>query len=84
MKRTTNKTNTKPTKPKQEPAQQTQELVDQFRELRLPSFRDHFQETTQRANQEGLSYLDYLSELTTLECDKICLRRLGFLWLGFL
>jgi len=74
MKRTT----TKPTKPKQEPAQrsaqQTQELFDQFRELRLPSFRDHFQETTQRANQEGLSYHDYLSELTTLECEA---RRVG-------
>jgi len=44
-------------------------LTDQFRELRLPSFRDHFQETATRATTENLSHLDYLSELTTLECE---------------
>jgi DNA replication protein DnaC len=45
------------------------QLTDQFRELRLPSFRDHFQETATRAATENLSHLDYLSELTTLECE---------------
>ena len=44
-------------------------LTDQFRALRLPSFRDHFQETATRATTENLSHLDYLSELTTLECE---------------
>ena len=33
------------------------------------SFRDHFQETASRATTENLSHLDYLSELTTLECE---------------
>jgi DNA replication protein DnaC len=45
------------------------QLTDQFRELRLPSFRDHFQEAATRATTENLSHLDYLSELTTLECE---------------
>ncbi len=45
------------------------QMTDQFRELRLPSFRDHFQETASRATTENLSHLDYLSELTTLECE---------------
>jgi DNA replication protein DnaC len=44
-------------------------LMDQFRELRLPSFRDHFQQSATRAAAENLGHLDYLSELTTLECE---------------
>lgn len=44
-------------------------LTEQFRELRLPSFRDHFQTSAQRAATENLSHLEYLSELTTLECE---------------
>lgn len=44
-------------------------LTDQFRELRLPSFREHFQETATRAATENLSHLDHLSELTSLECE---------------
>jgi DNA replication protein DnaC len=48
--------------------QQTQ-LTDQFRELRMPSFRDHFATAATRAAQEHLSHLDYLTELTTLECE---------------
>lgn len=47
----------------------THQLTEQFRELRLPSFRDHFQATAERAATENLSHLDYLSELTTLECE---------------
>jgi DNA replication protein DnaC len=47
----------------------TAQLTEQFRELRLPSFRDHFVETARRAARENLSHLDYLSELTTLECE---------------
>lgn len=45
------------------------ELTEQFRELRLPSIRDHFSAITRRASVENLSYLEYLSELTTLECE---------------
>lgn len=44
-------------------------LMDQFRELRLPSFRDHFQQSATRAAAENLGHLEYLSELTTLECE---------------
>jgi DNA replication protein DnaC len=45
------------------------ELTEQFRSLRLPSFRDHFQAAADRAATEQLSHLQYLSELTTLECE---------------
>lgn len=45
------------------------ELTEQFRELRLPSFRDHFQNSARRAAAENLSHLEYLSELATLECE---------------
>lgn len=48
---------------------QTSQLTDQFRELRLPSFRDHFQQSAIRATTENLSHLEYLAELTTLECQ---------------
>lgn len=45
------------------------ELTQQLRELRLPSFRDHFQNSARRAAAENLSHLEYLSELATLECE---------------
>jgi len=45
------------------------QLTEQFRSLRLPSFRDHFHEAADRAATEQLSHLQYLSELTTLECE---------------
>ena len=45
------------------------ELTEQLRELRLPSFRDHFQNSARRAAAENLSHLEYLSELVTLECE---------------
>lgn len=49
-------------------------LSDQFRELRLPSFRDHFESSAQKAAQEGVSHVEYLSELTQLEVQS---RRTG-------
>jgi len=45
------------------------QLTEQFRELRLPGFRDHFEETAMRAATENLSHLEFLSALTTLECE---------------
>jgi DNA replication protein DnaC len=47
----------------------TGQLTEQFRELRLPSFRDHFAMAAQRAATESHSHLEYLSELTTRECE---------------
>lgn len=44
-------------------------LNQQFRELRMPSFRDHFETQAARAATEDLSHLEYLSELTTLEIE---------------
>jgi DNA replication protein DnaC len=57
----------------------TLQMTDQFRELRLPSFREHFQLAATRAATENLSHLDYLSELTTRECEtrrEVRIRRL--------
>jgi DNA replication protein DnaC len=45
------------------------QLTEQFRELRLPMFREHFESLTERAVQEPLSHTKYLSELTDLECQ---------------
>ena len=45
------------------------QLTEQFRSLRLPSFRDHFSAAADRAATEQLSHLQYLSDLTTLECE---------------
>lgn len=47
----------------------TSRLTDQLKELRLPTFRDQFQEAVVRAATENLSHLDYLSELATRECE---------------
>ena len=44
-------------------------LTDQLKELRLPTIRDRFQESAVRAETENLSHLEYLSELTTRECE---------------
>jgi len=44
-------------------------LTQQFRELRLPMFREHFQEAAQRAEAESLRHTEYLAELTELECQ---------------
>lgn len=45
------------------------ELTEQFRELRMPMFRDHCAESANRAAREELGHLEYLSELATLECQ---------------
>ena len=51
-------------------------LLDQLRALRLPSFRDGFEETARRAVQETLSYEQYLLELTDQECNERRSRRI--------
>ena len=45
------------------------QLTEQFRELRLPMFREHFESQAERAIAEPLSHTEYLSELTELECQ---------------
>jgi DNA replication protein DnaC len=47
----------------------TESLIEQFRSLRLPMFRDHFQATADRAAAEKQSHVEYLAELTSLECQ---------------
>ncbi len=47
----------------------TTELTQQFRDLRLPMFREHFSSLAEKAVQESRSHLAYLSELTNLECE---------------
>jgi DNA replication protein DnaC len=47
----------------------TVELTEQFRELRLPMFREHFASLAERATQESIGHTEYLSELTELECQ---------------
>lgn len=54
---------------KTNPPDLTKQLTEQFRELRLPSFRDLFAEAAVRAATENHSHLEYLSELTTRECE---------------
>jgi DNA replication protein DnaC len=44
-----------------------EELQEQFRELRLPMFREHFQTLADQALRESLSHSQYLAELTRLE-----------------
>jgi DNA replication protein DnaC len=43
-------------------------LTGYLRELHLPTFRDSFEELAQRAQNETLSYEEYLLELSALEC----------------
>ena len=54
---------------KPDPKDLPPQLTEQFRELRLPMFREHFQSTADRAAAEEVSHMGYLSELTTLECE---------------
>lgn len=44
-------------------------LNTQLRELRLPAFREHFESLARRAEQETLSYEQYLLELVSRECQ---------------
>jgi len=50
-------------------------LHGQLLELRLPTFRDRFEEVAQRAVQETLSYEQYLLELSGRECDDRRIRK---------
>ena len=50
-------------------------LHGQLLELRLPTFRDRFEEVAQRAVQETLSYEQYLLELANRECDDRRIRK---------
>ena len=44
-------------------------LTDLLRELRLPMFREHYETLARQAEQETLSYEQYLLELTRRECQ---------------
>lgn len=44
-------------------------LNNQLKELRLPTFREQFQPLADQAAREGLSYPQYLAELTSRECQ---------------
>lgn len=67
-KKTTTRRTAKPHKatPKADPSES---LTRQFKELRMPTFRDQFLPMAARAEAEQMNHLDYLSELTTLECE---------------
>jgi DNA replication protein DnaC len=47
----------------------TERLNEQLKELRLPAFREQFQSLADQAAREGLSYPQYLAELTSRECQ---------------
>ena len=52
------------------PTGETAERLNaQFKELRLPTFREQFQPLADQAVREGLSYAQYLAELTSRECQ---------------
>jgi len=44
-------------------------LHKMLKELRLPTFREHFQALADQAAREGLSYPQYLAELVSRECQ---------------
>lgn len=46
-----------------------QTLASHLRQLRLPSFRDHYETDARRAEKETLSYEQYLLELASRECE---------------
>lgn len=46
-----------------------QTLTNQLRELRLPTFRDHYELLARQAEQDTLSYEQYLLELANRECE---------------
>jgi DNA replication protein DnaC len=55
-------------------------LREQFRELRLPAFREHFRALAQQASREGWTPTEYLAELTELECQARRESRIARLW----
>ena len=44
-------------------------LTGQLRALHVPAFRESFEELARHAEQETLSYEQYLLELSNQECD---------------
>lgn len=66
--KTANRRKRQPARPRHIPKLSTQ-LTEQFRDLRLPMFREHFESLAERANQDALSHIEYLSELAELECQ---------------
>lgn len=44
-------------------------LTQQLRELRLPEFREQYETVARRAEQQSLSYEQYLQELAAMECQ---------------
>lgn len=44
-------------------------LTDQLSELRLPEFRSNYESIARRAEQQTLSYEQYLQELAAMECQ---------------
>jgi len=44
-------------------------LAEHLRQLRLPAFRDHYEDAARQAEQEGRSYEQYLLELARRECQ---------------
>jgi len=58
----------RPASPPRAPAS-NEELKEQFRQLRLPMFREHFQKLADQAVRESLSHPQYLAELARLECQ---------------
>jgi DNA replication protein DnaC len=62
--------NTHPPSPPPTPTGDTAErLNEQLKELRLPTIREQFQPLADQAAREGLSYPQYLAELTSRECQ---------------
>jgi DNA replication protein DnaC len=51
-------------------------LIGYLRELHLPTFRESFEEVARQAEQETLSYEQYLLELAVRECEERRVRRI--------
>jgi len=50
-------------------AEATRRLSEQLKELRLPTFREHYQALADQAVRETLSHSQYLAELVSRECQ---------------
>lgn len=55
--------------PEANPDAAPERVREHLKELKLPTIRDHFQAQAVRAAKEGLSYPQYLAELTGRECE---------------
>ena len=66
----TPRSRTRPTKVPPNAGQQViDELTEQLRDLRLPTFRENFSHLAEKAMRESRSHVEYLAELTDLECQ---------------